>query len=262
MITDCNAYTHDAIFYDDWNACVQSGDIPFFRTAARAYFDGKQIIELACGTGRILGAMADIIDRGVGIDLSEAMVDIARKKHADVQNITFEIGNMTDCAAASPADTVLCGYNSLQHLQEDADIDLFFRNCHRLLREDGVLIVDVFQPDARFLSVGGEYCMLGLFHSRTLGIPVEVSEYRKYNPDTQLNHLTTVYSYGEHSCKAAAVMRQFYNGTLERFAERNHFRVLHKYGDYSANPFDASSPKQICIFVKESHHEATIKTEL
>ena len=257
MITDCNAYTQDAIFYDDWNACVQSGDIGFFRTAAKAYFEGKQVIELACGTGRILGALADIIAGGVGIDLAEAMVAIAREKHTDVKNLSFEIGDMTACCAASPADTVLCGYNSLQHLQQDGDIDGFFRNCHSLLKEDGVLIVDVFQPDARFLSVGGEYCKLGSFHSHRLGMPVEVSEYRKYDPDTQLNHLTTVYAYGEHSCKAAAVMRQFYNGTLEGFALRNQFRLLHKYGDYSGKPFDASSPKQIYVFVKEPRHEAT-----
>lgn len=262
MIINCNAYTEDSIFYDDWNQCVQSGDIEFYRSVVKHCFAGKKVLELACGTGRILGAVEDLISHGIGIDRSDAMLEIARQKYADSDKLRFQTGDMTAYCAQADLDTVLCGYNSLQHLLEDAEVDGFFRSCHTILKHDGILIVDIFQPDHRFLSVVPEHCQLGEFRSAALQKTVSVSEIRHYDPSSQINHITTCYSYDGHCCKAEAAMRQFFSGTLERFAEKNHFSVLHKYGNYQGEPFGPASPKQIYIFKKEPCDEACTETKL
>ena len=50
-------------------------------------------------------------------------------------------------------DIIICGFNSLQHLKNDEDIDNFLKSCDNVLRNKGLLIIDIFNPDMRFLNI-------------------------------------------------------------------------------------------------------------
>ncbi|MBT3361872.1 MAG: glycosyltransferase [Rhodospirillales bacterium] len=76
---------------DDW---VRRNE--FFYAADRDYMrflipQGAHVLELGCGTGQLLASLDPA--RGIGLDISEGMIDIARSKYP---NLKFHVGDMED----------------------------------------------------------------------------------------------------------------------------------------------------------------------
>jgi SAM-dependent methyltransferase len=105
---------------------------------------GKQMLDLACGTGRWLQkALAKGIDCGVGVDCSDAMLHVARKKspihasliQADCLNLPFP----SRCF-----DFLVCSF-ALAHI---ADLQAMLRECARVVKAYGEVIVSDLHPEA------------------------------------------------------------------------------------------------------------------
>src|SRR4051794_29803804 len=60
-------------------------------------------IELACGPGIVARALAPHVARVEGVDLTPAMVELARREAAGVPNVAFSVGDATGLAAADDA---------------------------------------------------------------------------------------------------------------------------------------------------------------
>ncbi|MFQ6136006.1 MAG: class I SAM-dependent methyltransferase [Candidatus Hydrothermarchaeales archaeon] len=58
----------------------------------------SKILDVGCGTGTLVLALSRICREGeaVGIDFSERMIEVARKKAIDVSNVDFDIGEAGD----------------------------------------------------------------------------------------------------------------------------------------------------------------------
>src|SRR5690349_3551008 len=70
-----------AEFYDYIPRYLARGDVRFYAEVARRY--GETVLEIGCGTGRILLPIASSGARVVGIDASEAMLARARQRVDD-----------------------------------------------------------------------------------------------------------------------------------------------------------------------------------
>ena len=106
---------------------------------------GRSVLELGCGTGDLLAALEP--SRGLGIDLSGQLVDVARRKHRGA-NLTFEQGD-AESLEALPEETFdyviladLAGY--LDDIQ--ATLDGLRRFCHADTRIIFSLYNFVWQP--------------------------------------------------------------------------------------------------------------------
>jgi ubiquinone/menaquinone biosynthesis C-methylase UbiE len=58
---------------------------------------GITILDVGCGTGAITADIARIVGRGgmtAGLDRDDANPSIARQRHRDVDNLTFENGDI------------------------------------------------------------------------------------------------------------------------------------------------------------------------
>ena len=75
--------------YDDFTGQVTTRAIPTLLAMAETA-PGKRILDLCCGTGRAAGAAAALGAIAEGIDVSAAMVDVARDAFPQV---TFEVGD-------------------------------------------------------------------------------------------------------------------------------------------------------------------------
>lgn len=123
--------------YVQWANYIQSVFTRFEATP-------KDILELACGTG----AMACILDdrgyRMTGIDRSERMIAVARQKALDAhRTIRFQAGDMVRLPVSGSYDAVLCLYDSINYVMEEADILAMLNRLRAVMNADGLFVFDV-----------------------------------------------------------------------------------------------------------------------
>ena len=78
------------------------------------------VLDLGTGTGAIALALAEAAERVVGRDISEGMLDEARRKatERDLSNVTFGEGRFRDPNYDGPVDVVVSNF-ALHHLSDD-----------------------------------------------------------------------------------------------------------------------------------------------
>lgn len=102
------------------------------------YIVGLDVLDVPCGTGWGTSLLHDYRSL-TGIDIDLQAIAFARERYTP---ITFLPGSMTDLPAeAASTDVVIC-LEGLEHIYRSA-AQLFLAEAHRVLREDGRLIVTV-----------------------------------------------------------------------------------------------------------------------
>ncbi len=138
-----------ARFYDWENARTMGRtDVRFWQDFARR--EGGPVLELGCGTGRILVPVARTGVPLVGVDRSESMLAYARRRvgrlpradrpglvRADIRALPF--GDRSFSAVMAP-------YGILQSLTRERDLSAALAEAARVLRRGGALGIDLV-PD-------------------------------------------------------------------------------------------------------------------
>lgn len=109
------------------------------------YFpDDAQVLDVGCGGGRTAIALAELGLDVVGIDLSEAMVRLARQQAqlAGVEAV-FEVGDATDLKWEERFDAVLFAYNGIELLPGKKGKALALEGMARALKPGGILVFSV-----------------------------------------------------------------------------------------------------------------------
>ncbi|UXN71352.1 class I SAM-dependent methyltransferase [Devosia neptuniae] len=211
---------------------------------------GRQVLELACGTGRLtlplLRSGADV----TGGDLSPAMLDAARQR-ASMEGLAPNLVplDMRDFALGRRFDTIIVAANSLLHLTQAADQLAFLASAARHLKPDGRLIFDIFVPSAWILSrPGDERQLLGLFAHPELG-EVRIEETIAYDPIAQISHIDWYWSHpAEQDFRHTRLaMRQIYPQELLLLLERGGFAVIERFGGFDHSPLTPTSMRQVVI---------------
>ena len=247
---NCNTYYGDHIFYDDMNKIAQTEDIKFYNKYLNSYM---RVLEVACGTGRLSQEISKHVKEFVGLDYSEDMLNIAKEKNNNLKYILGDMRNL-DPDELGKFDLVICGFNSLQHLKTDENVIKFFNSCYDVLKDNGMLIIDIFNPDMRFLSKEEIEVFNYSFYSEYYKDNIELYEKRRYDENTRINYLTNIYINKKLGIeiRSNTFMRQYFPGQLEEIIEKTKFNITDKIGDYEYNKFNSESPKQIFILNKES----------
>lgn len=111
-------------------------------TAAAAHrLRPRVIVDLACGTGNTAIPWAGARGRTViGVDVSEAMLRIARKKSRQVRWVRQDL---TSLSLDVTADAVTCHFDALNHILDTTGLGRVFTNTARLLRPGGLFLFDL-----------------------------------------------------------------------------------------------------------------------
>ncbi|MHA1537431.1 MAG: glycosyltransferase [Alphaproteobacteria bacterium] len=115
---------------------------------------GLKIIELGCGTGDLLAALAP--KRAVGIDLSPAMVEVAKKTHKSMRFIAGDVEDKTVLAkAGGPFDAIVLS-DTIGDLE---DVEATLANLHPLCHADTRVVVSYYsrlwRPFLKFAEATG-----------------------------------------------------------------------------------------------------------
>jgi len=143
------------------------GEIDFIKK----HINGKSILEIGCGYGRLLKIMKMKNKRIVGIDFSQRMVDLAKKNVENVEiyqmnanKLNFESGEF---------DEVVCLDNSFGNMP-GIELDAL-QEMTRVCKKGGEIIISVFSENARDVQIEN-YKRIGLKEVRDDGDAIKTKE--------------------------------------------------------------------------------------
>ncbi|HEX7698671.1 MAG TPA: class I SAM-dependent methyltransferase [Candidatus Acidoferrum sp.] len=235
-------------------------DVAFYREAVREF--GDPVLELGCGTGRIMMALADAGKRITGLDLSERMLERAVKKRAALnkearERVHLVQGDMARFDLGETFRLVIIPFRPFQHLLEvQQQVDCL--DCVRKhLAPGGRLILDVFQTDAeRMHDPVHMREMLVTEYATTDGRQVRITErVAAFHRAEQRNDVEMIFSIRHRDGRQERMvfawpLRYFFRYEVEHLLARCGFRVTALYGNFDRTPIRDDSPEM--IFVAET----------
>ncbi len=251
-----------ARLYDLVPKYAERPDRRFYVDEARR--SGGPVLELGCGTGRVLISIARAHVNIVGLDLSGPMLGSCRGKLArepkDVrERVELVQGDMCNFDLVREFALVIIPFRPFQHLVEEEKQVACLRSIRRHLRPGGRLAFDVFYPNLDHLANTelGKECELtpwtklpdGRELRRTTrttrcDIPAQVK-------DVEIIYYLRTPDDGEERYVQAFPFRWFYRYEMEYLLARCGFRVRELYADFERTPFGQEYPCEM-VFVAES----------
>ena len=99
----------------------------------------KSLLDLGCGTGNFLQKMEDKFDKCVGVDLSSAMIDIAKN---NCKKTVFYVQDITKFSFNEKFNLITCNFDMINHLINLEDWAKVFSKVYNHLTDDGVFVFD------------------------------------------------------------------------------------------------------------------------
>jgi len=250
-----------AELYDHVPGYTNRPDIDFYRSICGSVHG--DILELACGTGRILLPVARDGCRITGLDASENMLAQCHGKlesePAEVRNrVQLVNGDMTDFNLNTRFELIYVPFRSFQHVIKVEDQLSCLRCVHKHLAPKGTFILDIFHVDHSFIvnvSDGRE-----IEDTPELELPDGRKMRRAHrvtavHPGEQYNEVELIYYVTDSEGNTVRIvqafpMRHFYRYEVQHLFARTGFAISELYGDYDKSPLNDDSPEMLFIAKK------------
>lgn len=245
--------------YYDLEFAGYTADIDLFEQFARRA--GPRLLELGCGTGRVL---VPLCQRGLavtGVDVSPAMLDVARRKAGDagvLDRARLVQGDIRDLSGLSDErfDLAFSAINSFLHLETQEDQRAALRAVVRLLRPGGLFVADLLAADpATLAAMDGR-----LAHDAVLRDPGTGDRIDKFTTsvvDFAEQRIETTFYYDRVGRDGALqrtvtpfVLRYLGRFELELLLREAGFTNLRFYGSYDLEPYGATSERMLVTAVR------------
>ncbi len=149
----------DNVPYEQWGTLLRSelerfqvGKLPLEDENLKQ--EQNTVVDLGCGTGIMTGILADAGYDMIGIDLSEEMLEEARKRTGD-KDILYLCQDMREFELFGTVGAVVCICDSLNYLTESEDVLQTFRLVNNYLFPGGVFLFD-FNTVYKYRDVIGD----------------------------------------------------------------------------------------------------------
>jgi SAM-dependent methyltransferase len=248
-------YSSRPDLYDLMHA-EHTDDVRFLEDFAGSLGDSASILELGCGTGRLLLPLLAAGAHVVGLDRDGTMLEAARRRlEAYGDRVRLVMGDMRHFSLPERFDLAVIGLNTFMHLLTTNEQLDCLEAIHAHLRPGGMLMLDLVNPHAVVRDTP-----LGLMQHR-FAMPVEshvptlVTLWSStiLAPAKQLSHTTLFFDEIDTATGlvrrtlAEVTLRLTYRFELELLLARAGFSVKQLYGDYESSPYDDDSDRLLCI---------------
>lgn len=247
-VTPDNPFDRLARLYD-WEHDPFGDDIAAYVAFAGRF--GGPVLELACGTGRLLQPLAAAGFACTGIDRSPAMLARARARlgasgcRAELLEGSVEAPPL----AGRQFRTILFPLDGLALLRERTAQLAALTAARKLVSHDGRLVLDVSNGNLR----GGNEPVEDLLHHLTQpdpehGRPITKWVVRRPDPATQVDELTFFYDELDPEGRVRRTvehlrLRWFTRPEIELLLERAGWQPDELYGGYDLEPYGPASDR-------------------
>jgi ubiquinone/menaquinone biosynthesis C-methylase UbiE len=258
----------DALIYDqtvhDW-----PGELDFYLGyAADVISSGGKILEVACGTGRMTIPLAKAEAKITGLDLSPAMLEVARRKSVGLEHIRWFEASMRAFDLGEQFDLIISPGHSFQFMLTAAEQLECLETLKRHLAPGGTLILHIDHQDMAWLGeVGGEQA--GVFQPGSDVTLPTGQRFRSFYSWAYERATQTAISdkYYDELDSTGEVVKRINRGPLrlhcifrtemEHLFARAGFEVLALYGDFERNPLQNTSSEMIWVVTSKGNAETT-----
>ena len=222
----------------------------------------KRILEIACGSGRILFPLAKAGHTVVGLDMDEAMLSKIPAKAEGVQNIDWRKADAIAADWGTGYDVVVIAGNFMMNIVSEEGPEraqqVLIEKAKKALKKDGLLYIDynlTAYPEQWYVQPGEREIWQGTDSNGTTGRMLLADS----TFDTETGLIRSMRRYelvtadGEQIKKETPSVKHFV--TLEQmhtWLDTAGFRLGKEYGDYVGNLISETTGRAIiCAKVRE-----------
>ncbi|HIP71645.1 MAG TPA: class I SAM-dependent methyltransferase [Anaerolineae bacterium] len=219
---------------------------------------GGPVLELGCGSGRLLRPLAQSGYSVTGVDNSPAMLARASARLAGettaVQNrVTLIEADMTDFTVDGRFPLVIIPYNTFMHL-DTGQATAVLRRVRDCLAENGRLFIDLINPFAAANTPSDQ--LISLENTLTdpdSGDVILHMASNRLDSAAQILHITWIYDRSPadggpiHRTVAQAAYHYRYPHQMQMLLQDAGFSRLEMMGDYDQSPFQEESGRFLIL---------------
>lgn len=256
-MTPARFYDLCARYYDgDYEAAGYEHDVAFY--VERALASGGPVLEMGCGTGRILLEVARAGVEVAGVDVSGEMLARLEERLAGEppevrRRVRTVRGDVRSVRVEGEFALVTAPFRVVQHLVERRDQRAWLANVARHLRRDppGELIFDVFQPDYGMIAESPLVSVDIEREDPETGRTVRRVSRAEHHPESQTFEVGFQWLVDDRGREAVVetsvttLARWFTRPELECLLEIEGFEVVDFWGGFDGSPFGAGAEDQV-----------------
>jgi len=247
-------YEDSAQYYDLAPAYQSRTDAAFY--LARSLEAHGPVLELGCGSGRVLVPIARAGVDITGLDASPAMLEICRARlRAEGLSAPTVLGDMRHFDLARKFALITIPFRPFQHLLDPPDQIACLESVRRHLAPEGRFLFDVFDPRMDLITGLDGVETVEFEFTAPNGRAMRRSVKRiRHDRVRQVQHMELIFTDQQTGAREAMplVMRYFFRYELEHLLARCGFEVMEVLGDFDGSAVGAT-PKELIVLSKPKY---------
>ncbi|KAF0821077.1 MULTISPECIES: class I SAM-dependent methyltransferase [unclassified Cytobacillus] len=242
---------NDPLLYDQENGLFQ-GEIPYLLQWA-SQTDGP-IIDLACGTGRATIPLAMKGHHLIGVDVHRGMLDLARKKSAELGlQIDWVEQDCRRLSLSVKSKFMFSVGNSFQHFLTNEDQDAFLSSVNKHLESGGLFVFGTRFPNGEELLQPANEEYWKTYNDPDNQNKVDVYTISRYDSISQVQHYTTIRKFYDQEGKQIdekrtnIELRYVFPREMDRILSSNGLEIVNIYSDWKETPITCDSHEMVYV---------------
>jgi len=251
-----------ADFYDHIEVYKNRTDVQFF--IDEAVKTGGPVLELGCGTGRVLIPTAREGIDIVGFDFSDHMLNkcreyLAKEPEEVRERVTLLQGDMREFNLGRKFNLITLPFRPFQHLTTVDDQIKCLDCIYEHLNNDGILILDLFNPSIPFL--GDEAALKETGEEPEITLPDGRRMKRRFKIVSrdffsQVSQIEIIYYVTHPSGKTERLVHEFpmryiFRWETEHLLARCGYEILELFADYDRSEYGSKYPGELIFVAKK-----------
>ncbi len=209
----------------------------------------KSVIDMGCGTGEHVKALQARGYEVVGVDSSEKMVGVARKRHPQCK---FDTGFMQGYQASHHYDGIVFLFGTFNYLISEEEIKSCLKLLQQNLKPAGLAIFEIWNADPIRRIKRKPITNVASLKSGQ----VQIKRHRGFrltrSDASTVVDVNYIYTLDKRELKDKHTMRVFFWNEIKAKLEDFKFEVLNVYGNYKMDKFKSNGGKILIVAKKKA----------